>query len=159
MPKDLTGKAGREADPRPDGEGWQKDWQNMLSRDLTGKAGGKDWPRKMMREIGGEIDREDAKRLDEKGGRRGCPERLAEYAAPRLAGKGWQRGGSEACLEKVAGEDADQSAERPVPRLAGCIRPLATAQSGAATERNLDGGVKRLGRGTKEDWWKQKETW
>lgn len=60
---------------------------------------------------------------------------------------------------KATEEAASQSAERPVPRLAGCIRPLATAQHGAATERNLDGSVKRLGRGTKEDWWKQKETW
>ena len=75
----MAGKAAGETTQRHA----EKDWQR--SRPET-------WQEKLPERVGGEIDSEDAQRLDEKGDRRGCPERLAKYAAQRLAGKGWQRG-------------------------------------------------------------------
>ena len=89
------------------------------------------------------------------------PEKTGREADPRPDGKDLQRSGPRSLAGKIAAEDAGQSAERLVPRLAGCILPLATPRDGAATatERSLDWDVKGLGRGTKEDWWKQKETW
>ena len=50
---------------------------------------------------------------------------------------------------KAAAEDAGQSAERLVPRLAGCIRPLVI---GHAEGRHGDGDGKKPGRGRKEAW-------
>lgn len=48
---------------------------------------------------------------------------------------------------KIAAEDAGQSAERLVPRLVGCIRPLVI---GHAEGRHGDGDGKKSGRGRKE---------
>ena len=68
-------------------------------------------------------------------------------AAPRPDGKDLQRSGPRSLAGKAAAEDAGQSAERLVPRLAGCIRPLVI---GHAEGRHGDGDGKKSGRGRKE---------
>ena len=85
----------------------------------TQRPAGKGWRRKMTAE-------ELAERV---------PRGLTGKATGEAAPKDWQNMLPIDLTGKIAADDADQSAERPVPRLAGCIRPLATAQRGAARRR------------------------
>ena len=92
---EVDGRTGREGVQRPAGKDCRRRCRERRTERLpNGRLEGltKRLPRSLAGKGAVEIDREDAQRLDGKGDRRGCPERLAEYTAQRLAGKDWQRG-------------------------------------------------------------------